>query len=104
MMNDRVEIRSRDYWFKVVDMLQQNWALIDVEPDGSCTVHFVHDRSGKFDEMKFTSEQEAQRQLKQNGFGRYPEDIKAQEFIGVPKPPFYRDSHPNGPIYSSGRY
>jgi len=54
--------------------------------------------------MKFTSEQEAQRQLKQNGFGRYPEDIKAQEFIGVPKPPFYRDSHPNGPIYSSGRY
>ena len=24
-----VEIRSRDYWFKIVEFLQQNWALID---------------------------------------------------------------------------
>jgi hypothetical protein len=24
-----VSIRSRDYWFKIVDFLQQNWALVD---------------------------------------------------------------------------
>jgi len=104
MKKDIVEIRSRDYWFKVVEMLQQNWALIDVDPRGLCLVCFIHDRSGVFDEMHFTSEQEAQSQLKQNGFRRYAEDIKAQKFIGAPKPPFYKDSHPNGPIYSSGRY
>ena len=30
MTNDRaVDIRSRDYWFKIVEFLQQNWVLID---------------------------------------------------------------------------
>jgi len=33
MKRDIVEIRSRDYWLKVVEMLQQNLALIDVEPE-----------------------------------------------------------------------
>ena len=103
-MKETVEIRSRDYWFKIVEMLQQNWALIDIDPSGSCRVYFVHDGSGVFDEMHFISEQEAQIQLKQNGFRRYDEDNKAQELIGAPKPPFYKDSHPNGPIYSSSRY
>ncbi len=32
-----VEIRSRDYWFKIVDFLQQNWALIDKTSE-ACTV------------------------------------------------------------------
>jgi hypothetical protein len=104
MKRDIVEIRSRDYWFKVIEMLQQNWALIDIDPSGSCLVYFVHDESGVFDEMHFTSQQEASNQLTHNGFRRYAKDFKAQEFIGAPKPPFYKDSHPNGPIYSSGRY
>jgi len=104
MKSDIIAIQSRDYWFKIIEMLQQNWALIDIDPDGSCLVYFMHDGSGVFDEMHFTSEQEAQSQLKQNGFRRYAEDSKAQEFISTPKSPFYKDSHPNGPIYSSGRY
>ena len=28
MSRAEVEIRSRDYWVKVVGMLQQNWALV----------------------------------------------------------------------------
>jgi hypothetical protein len=64
----------------------------------------VHDGSGVFDEMTFTTEQEAKAQLTKNGFNRYSEDIKAQKIIGVPEPPFYKARHPNGPIYSSGRY
>ena len=28
--NGVLRVTSRDYWFKIVDMLQQNWALIDV--------------------------------------------------------------------------
>ena len=104
MKRDIIEIRSRDYWFKIVEMLQQNWALIDMDPMGSCVVYFLHDGSGVFDEIHFRSDQEAQSQLKQNGFHRYADAIKAQSFIDTPKPPFYKDSHPNGPIYSSGRY
>ncbi len=34
-----VEIKSQDYWFKIVEFLQQNWALID-ETAGGCTVFF----------------------------------------------------------------
>ena len=29
MKKEGVQIGSRDFWFKIVDFLQQNWALID---------------------------------------------------------------------------
>jgi len=32
-MDDEVKITSREYWFKVVEMLQQNWALIEFLSD-----------------------------------------------------------------------
>ena len=39
-MEQPISITSRDYWFKVVGMLQQNWALIEnVSADG-CRVYF----------------------------------------------------------------
>ena len=45
-----MSIQSRDFWVKVVDMLQQNWALI--EPEGSkVTIYFFHDLGGVFDEL-----------------------------------------------------
>jgi uncharacterized protein (TIGR02452 family) len=103
-MTDAVHIESRDYWFKVVEMLQQNWALIDQLPDGSCKVFFVHDNSGVFDEMEFASNDEATAALARNGFSSYADDSKVQEFICSPKPPFHRDVHRNGPIYSSGQF
>lgn len=55
-----VEIRSRDYWFKIVEFLQQNWALIDDTPDG-CVVFFIGDNSGIFDRLAFLSVEEAKR-------------------------------------------
>ena len=103
-MEESVEIKSRDYWFKVVEMLQQNWALIDSLPDGVCNVFFVGDTSGIFDEIRFDSIDEAYKSLRRNGFAKYSDDKKAQGFIYPPEPPFYRSIHPNGPIYSSGRY
>lgn len=103
-MKEIIEIKSRDYWFKVVEMLQQNWALIDETNNGGFKVYFIGDTSGVFDEMVFQSYDEASTTLKRNGFALYSEDKKAQEFIVPPKPPFYHSSHPNGPIYSSGRF
>ena len=84
--------------------LQQNWALIDVNSDGSCTVYFISDCSGVFDSLRFPSEDEAKEALKHNRFHRYADDIGAQEFLVVPKSPFEEKQHPNGPIYSSGRF
>jgi hypothetical protein len=40
-MTDPVSIKSGDFWVKVVEMLQQNWALIDIEPDSSARVIFT---------------------------------------------------------------
>ncbi len=51
-MEDKVEIRSRDYWFKAVELLQQNWALIDETPEGAIAF-FFGDTAGVFDEMVF---------------------------------------------------
>lgn len=99
----QVEIKSRDYWFKVVEFLQQNWALVDLDGSG-VVVWFFGDTSGVFDQMTFPGNSEAETALKRNGFRRYADNPKAREYIAVPEPPFHRDAHPNGPIYSSGRF
>lgn len=99
-----VEISSRDYWFKVVEMLQQNWALID-ETSTGCMVYFFHDRSGVFDQLSFGSIPEAEAALDRNGFCRHAQaDKDDQEFFATPQPPFHPVAHPNGPVYSSGRF
>ncbi len=104
-MKDEIAITNNDYWFKVVDMLQQNWALIEPSKMGTgCIVYFIGDTSGVFDQMEFDDVAEAKRQLRINGFGRYEEDDKAKKFIVPPSPPFHKSSHPNGAIYSSGKF
>lgn len=105
-MSDIVEIQSQDYWVKVVGMLEQNWALLEATDGKSAEVRvfFVGDTSGVFDEMSFPSADEAIRALQKNGFGRYADDRELQSFIVPPAPPFGRAQHPNGAIYSSGRY
>jgi hypothetical protein len=105
MHGNEIEIRSRDYWFKIVEFLQQNWALIDQDANGpGCTVYFFGDTAGVFDRLRFPSVAEAEVALLRNGFKRYATDPKAQEFIAKPEPPFWESRHPNGAIYSSGRY
>ena len=99
-----VEIVSRDYWFKIVEFLQQNWALIDSNPDGVCKVFFFGDTSKVFDRLSFLSVAEAENALRRNGFARFADDKESQEFIAIPEEPFREEQHPNGPIYSSGRF
>ena len=103
-MKNSVIINSHDYWFKVVAMLQQNWALIDPVSPECCRVFFISDTSGVFDELEFSDLAAAEAALRRNGFARFEEDIEAQQFLTRPLPPFHRRPHPNGPIYSSGRY
>jgi hypothetical protein len=103
-MSEVVEISHDDFFVKVVEMLQQNWAIIEpVSSTGVC-VYFVSDTSGVFDEISFSSEVAAIAALKRNGFNRYADDLKLQSFLLPPLAPFHRYSHPNGLIYSSGRF
>ena len=98
-----ITIQSSDYWFKVVDFLQQNWALIEVASDG-VLVRFISDSSGVFDEMTFPSLEDATKALRNNGFNRLAENAQAAGILRPPAPPFRASPHPNGPIYSSGRF
>lgn len=102
-MNEEVPIQNREYWFKVIEMLQQNWALIDSDAAG-VVVYFLSDTSGVFDEMRFPSQASAVSALQTNGFHRLADDFSASSFLRCPVPPFTRRPHPNGPIYSSGRF
>ena len=57
-----------------------------------------------FDDLSFAAETDAIAALERNGFVRYADDAEMQSFISPPKPPFHPGSHPNGKIYSSGRF
>jgi hypothetical protein len=79
------EIQSREWWIKVLGMLQHNWALIEEAADGSATVYFLHDsglnvapngyslkqlkgRSAIVDSLDFESVQLAKEALARNEF------------------------------------
>ena len=98
-----IETANEDYWIKVVEFLQQNWAVI--EPEGSgFKILFFDDCSGIFDSIEFDSLEGAETALKRNGFGKYNEDQEAHDFIGKPKAPLRGGAHLINSIYSSGRF
>ncbi len=102
---DQVEvpIRSRDYWFKGLENHQTNWCLIDAGADRSVIAYFFHELSGVFDRLKFETAAQADAELRFNGFVRLAECPDLDQ-SSAPLPPFRTDRHPNGPIYSSGRF
>lgn len=73
-----------DPFFKIVECLQQNWAVL-VEKNDSILVIFYGDTCGVFDEIAFDNRKEAETALQRNGFTKYLEDPKAQGFIGLPR-------------------
>jgi hypothetical protein len=79
------KISNRDWWAKVLGMLQHNWALIEEGAGGSVTVYFFHDgevgmgcygysraqlkgRYAIVDSLDFDSVQLAKDALSRNGF------------------------------------
>ena len=94
---------AKDPWFKVVEFLRQNWAVVIGQNDFSLVV-FYSDTCGIFDEISFDNDTDAETALRRNGFQKYLEDDRANEFIGLPRGDFRESPHPNGKIYSSGRY
>ena len=102
--NESFNIASTDYWFKVIEMLQQNWALITPTDAGCFKVYFISDTSSVFDSLIFMTQFDAEVALARNGFRRYLEDPNAQTFIQPPQSPFCELPHPSGLIYSSGQF
>jgi hypothetical protein len=98
-----VEIKNKVYWFKIVEFLQQNWAVIEKNKN-NFIVYFFGDTSGVFDSIEYENIETAEKELKYNGFKKYDDDVEAQKFIHKPEPIFYESQHPNGKIYSSGRF
>ncbi len=94
---------ANDPWYKVVEFLQQNWAVI-IDRDDPVLVVFYGDTCGVFDEMTFESREKAEQGLQRNGFTKFMEDHEAHEYVGLPRGDFGERPHPNGRIYSSGRY
>ena len=94
---------ANDPWFKIVDFLQQNWAVI-IDGEKSALVVFYGDTCGVFDEISFGSVDQATQALVRNGFSKYKEDVEAPGFISLPLGEFHEQEHPNGRIYSSGRF
>jgi hypothetical protein len=83
-MSEPVTIQSTDYWIKVVEMLQQNWALIEaVKPEGVC-VYFISDTSGVFDQMSFADEIAAREALVRNRRG-HPQQSRNRRLICYPQ-------------------
>jgi hypothetical protein len=102
-MRDTISIDSSDYWVKVVEFLQQNWALIE-DHDSGVRVWFIHDLSGVFDYLEFDDRTAAELALRRNGFRRFDDAFADHSSLRPPLPPFQQAEHPNGKIYSSGRY
>ena len=100
---DHVVRFSGILWVKIVEFLQQNWAAIESEDDG-VKVYFVTDLSEIFDEMTFDDWGEAATALTRNGFERFGDDPDHRRFLRAPEPPYVWGEHPNGRIYSSGRF
>lgn len=95
MFTEIPEELANDPWFKVVEFLQQNWAVL-IERSGSVLAVFYGDTCGVFDEMVFNTREGAEAALRRNGFSKYMEDQEAHEFVGLPKGEFHERAHPNG--------
>ena len=101
---DSKEVPSDRLWFKVVEFLQTNWAIIDDQSNGRVRVLFINDNSGVFDAMSFESLEEAVSGLVDSGFDLWAKNLEVQEFLIPPLQPFKYDAHPNGRIYSDGKF
>ena len=112
-------IGNRDWWVKVLGMLQHNWALIEENDNGSVTAYFFHDGGvtksptgyswqqlrGRFavvDSLTFDSMEQARQGLELIGFSRLVET--PGPWMGEePKGVFFDARATEAGVYSIGR-
>ena len=82
-----------------IEMLQQNWALIEPAGDDGARVCSISDTSGglRRDYLPLGLD-EAHKALRRNGFRYFADEPDLQAFLHPPSPPSRRTTHPSGPI------
>jgi hypothetical protein len=105
MMNLPPSISNSEpsWWVKVVEFLQQNWAL-PVSIEGGFALLFVEDNARVFDRIDFQDERKMFEALRRNEFEEFAKTPRFQKFLRAPEFPLSTRKHPNGRIYSSGRF
>lgn len=96
------ELRSgQGIWFKVISMLQQNWAVC--EPTATvCRVRFFDDDSSVFDRLEFPDTSAAAIALAHNGFTRIRDRPSFMTVAPLPRFPLTDAGSNSRPVYSSG--
>ena len=118
-MNETLEypISNRDWWFKVLGMLNENWALIEESPE-KVTVYFFHScgttkmsigpRNGPWaaivDSLEFSNCNEALNALLRNGFSPFAEVSDTWEGNPPPEGRLYDAREKEPGIYSQEGY
>jgi len=95
---------SQRLWVKVLDMLQQNWCLIEYVGGQSVEMVFFDDHGSVFDWLPTAGIKEAEQALKTNGFFWMYESPSFYLASGVPKRPKSGERFRDRPVYSSGEY
>ncbi|HEY9091887.1 hypothetical protein [Parasphingorhabdus sp.] len=98
-----LNVESSSFWFKVVEMVQHNWAVI-LSHDEGVQIVFFGDTSDIFDRMEFSDAGDAERALRRNGFAIFDDDPEVQSFIAKPEPRLQDEPFYHRPIYSSGQF
>lgn len=115
-----LSINSRDWWVKVLGMLQHNWALIE-NCEEKVIIYFFHDegttkgflegytlrqlrnRCAVVDSLEFESSDQAREALQKNGFERLEDNPGPWEGY-EPHGNFYDARMGEEGIYSKGGY
>ena len=114
------KISNRDWWLKVLGMLQHNWALVEEDSNGATTVYFFHDggmtlgssgyrlseirsRCAVVDSLNFSNREDAVQALERNSFFRLAER-PGPWMDDYPKGHFYDARATEEGIYSKGGY
>lgn len=101
------KISNRDWWLKVLGMLQHNWALIEEDGNGATTVYFFHDggmtlgssgyrlseirsRCAVVDSLNFPNKKAALQALEKNSFFRLAQ-----------RPGPWMNAYPRGHFYDA---
>lgn len=103
-MPGQLDLRTKDFWVKVVDFLIHNWAVVRVTRSGTPELIFFDDASRVFDSMAFDNIDEAVAGLRRNGFKPYVEMGEFKKVLPKPRPPFSMERMNHRPVYSSGEY
>jgi hypothetical protein len=95
---------QQNYWFKIVEFLPTNWALIEEHSDSKATVSFINDTSGTFDEITYDTLQQAVNEVMDNGFNLYSQAPYVHRFLKPLTLPSKPVQHINDVIPSNGHF